>query len=160
MSHLASLLKRQLPIYIWLPIVLACAGLGYIASKLHPVAPVANRPPIYRTSEVPAPRTDEQTEHQFSRALSPPGHAPAISLPAEDKVDLPAPVPMRVQGDELADHIVRETPPAHASKPSPQPPKAARRERIAKAHRAPAQQPAKSGLKNVPIIGSLFSLFQ
>lgn len=163
MSHLATLLKRQLPIYIWFPIVLACAGLGYIASKWRPVAPVVSKPPIYRTSEMPAPRRDEQTEHQFSRALSPPGHAPAISLPAEDEVDPPTPAPMGVQGDELAGGIVRGTPPAHASKPSPQPAKAARRERVAKAHRATAQQPTKApsgGLKNVPIIGSLFSLFQ
>jgi hypothetical protein len=163
MSHLASLLKRRLPIYIWFPIVLACAGLGYIASKWRPVAPVVSKPLIHRTSEMPTPPADERTEHQLSRALSPPGHAPAISLPAVDEVDLSASAPMGVQGDELAEGW--GTPPAHASKPSQQPAKAARRERIAKAHRPTAQQPAKApvalgGLNKVPIIGSLFSLFQ
>jgi hypothetical protein len=166
MSHLASLLKQRLPIYIWFPIVLACAGLGYIASKVLPVAPVVSKLPFYRTSEMPTSRGDQQTEHQFSRALSPPGDALAIGLPAEDEVHLPTHAPMGVQGEEPAKGIVRGTPTAHASKPSPQPAKAARRERIAKAHRATAQQPTKTpsapsgGLKNVPIIGSLFSMFQ
>jgi hypothetical protein len=72
---------------------------------------------------------------------------------------------MGVQDDEPAKGLVTGTPPAHASKPSPQPAKAARRERIAKAHRATAQQPKTpsappGGLKNVPVIGSLFSFFQ
>jgi hypothetical protein len=202
-------LKRQVPIYIWMPIVIACAGLGFIASKWRPVAPVVSEPPIHRNSEMPAPRTGEQTEHQISRALSPPGYAPAISLPADevdlptparkdvmpalrtgeqtehqisralsppgrapaislptDEVDLPTPARTDVQRDEPANNIVRGTLPAQASRPSPQPTKAARRERVAKTRRATAQQPTKAlsapsgGLKNVPIIGSLFSLFQ
>ena len=165
MSQLVSLLKRQVPIYVWFPIVLACAGLGFIASKWRPVAPVVSKPPILRTSETPAPHTDEQTEHQISRALSAPGHAPAISLPA-DEVDLPTPALTGVQREELANNIARVVPAAQAPKSSPQPTKATRRERVAKAHRATAQQPTKvpsapsGGLKNVPIIGSLFSLFQ
>ena len=145
--------------------MLTCAGLGFIASKWRPVGPVVSKPPIHRNNEVPAVRTDEQTEHQISRALSPPGHGPTISLPA-DEVDLPTPARTDVQRDERADNIVRGTLPAQASKPSPQPTKAARRDRVAKARRATAQQPTKAlsapsgGLKNVPIIGSLFSLFQ
>ena len=144
--------------------MLTCAGLGFIASKWRPVGPVVSKPPIHRNNEMPAARTDEQTEHQISRALSPPGHGPTISLPA-DEVDLPTPARTDVQRDERADNIVRGTLPAQASKPSPQPTKAARRDRVAKARRA-TEQPTKAlsapsgGLKNVPIIGSLFSLFQ
>jgi hypothetical protein len=204
MQHEPPCLKRQVPIYIWIPIVLASAGLGFIASKWRPVAPVVSKSPIHRSSEMPAsrtdeqtqhlsppgdapaislpadevdlptpartdvmaaPRTDEQTEHQISRALSPPGDAPAISLPA-DEVDLPTPARTDVQRDEPAENIVRGALPAQAFKPSPQPTKAARRGRAAKTRRATAQQPTKAlsapsgGLKNVPIIGSLFSLFQ
>jgi hypothetical protein len=165
MQHEPPCLKRQVPIYIWIPIVLASAGLGFVASKWRPVAPVVSKSQIHRSSEMPAPRTDEQTEHQISRALSPPAYAPAISLPA-DEVDLPTPARTDVQRDEPADNIVRRTLPAQAFKPSPQPTKAARRGRAAKTRRATAQQPTKAlsapsgGLKNVPIIGSLFSLFQ
>jgi len=106
---------------------------------------------------------------QIARALSPPSEASAIVLPADD-IDLPTPAPKIVQGDERkTDDGLQAAPPLPATKSLPQRTQAARGARpMAKVRRAQptAQQAAKpptiasAGLKNVPVIGPLFSLFQ
>ena len=43
MSRFASLFSQRVPLYVWLPIVLACAAAGFIASTLRPVIPGVGR---------------------------------------------------------------------------------------------------------------------
>ena len=53
MSLFPSFHRRRVPLYIWLPIVLACAAVGFVASTLRPIRgmPGAHVP----RSEAPTP---------------------------------------------------------------------------------------------------------
>jgi hypothetical protein len=51
MSRVASLLRRRVPIYVWLPIILACAVAGSIASTLRPVPPIPSPPHVPRSEK-------------------------------------------------------------------------------------------------------------
>jgi hypothetical protein len=122
-----------------------------------------------RISGPPHDTVKKRPAHQISRALSPPSEASAIVLPADD-IDLPTLAPKIVQGDERkTDDGLQAAPPLPATKSLPQRTQAARGARpMAKVRRAQptAQQAAKpptiasAGLKNVRVIGPLFSLFQ
>lgn len=75
MSRGASLFSRRVPLRIWLPIVIACAAAGYVASTLWPVRPIASQPDIPRSeglsqAPVPASPVEEptRTAGQLSRA--------------------------------------------------------------------------------------------
>jgi hypothetical protein len=156
MSRVASLFSRRVPLRIWLPIVIACAVAGYVASTLRPVRPTADQPHTLR-SERPsqAPVTSPEDEHeptmtagQLSRAIGPPRDV--VEHREQTPADVGAPVPplRATKGTRarasLAKHAV-----ARASRPQ-----------------RTAQQPAKApstpsaGLKNIPLIGPVFSLFQ
>jgi hypothetical protein len=176
MSRVASLFSRRVPLYIWLPVVLACAAAGFVASTLRPVRPIPGAPHIPR-SEVPSqgPTTaspleqpTRTAESQLSRALGPPRDAPSITLPEE--VGFPAPAPTVAKLHERAPEAVGESAaPALVTKGRPPQAIAGRTNRSAARGRPPqrtAQQPAKAastssaGLKNIPLIGPVFSLFQ
>jgi hypothetical protein len=174
------LFSRRVPLYVWLPIVLACVAAGVVASTLQPIHPLPDKP-IPR-SEVPsqAPVTASPAVEptrtggsQVSSAPSPPRGAASIALPTEE-IDLPTPASSVTEGHEkVTDDVGVAAPPVPAVQGVPPRARAARTDRSgARTGRATgraqrtAQQPAKApstasaGLKNVPIIGPVFSLFQ
>jgi hypothetical protein len=174
------LFSRRVPLYIWLPIVLACAAAGFIASTLRPVRPIPSNSSIPR-SEAPSPAPaialpaeapTRTAESQISRALGPPRDAAPIAHPS-DEIDLPTPASSVTEHREkAADDAAMAAPPVRAAQGVPPRARAAGTDRSgARTGRATGRaqrtaQPAKvpsttsAGLKNVPIFGPLFSLFQ
>ena len=155
MSRVASLLGRRVPLRIWFPIVIACAATGFVASTLWPVQPIPSSQHIPRS----------ERSGQASVTVSP-TEAPSIVL-AADEVDLPTPVRSVAERHEQEPANVGTLAPA--AKGAPARARAARTDNSATKARRPqrtAQQPANAppkssaGLKNVPIIGPVFSLFQ
>jgi hypothetical protein len=98
MSRVASLLRRRVPVYIWLPIALACAVAGSIASTLRPIPPIPNPPHVPRAEESsqspltasPAEEAPRTAESLLSRVFGPLREPAVIALPTED-LDLPSP---------------------------------------------------------------------
>jgi hypothetical protein len=152
MSRVTSLLGRRVPLRIWFPIVIACAAAGFVASTLWPVQPILSSQHI--------PRSERSGQASVTASLT---ETPSIVL-AADEVDLPTPVRNVAERHEKERADV-----ATAAKGAPARARAARTDNSATKARRPqrtAQQPANAppkssaGLKNVPIIGPVFSLFQ
>lgn len=169
MSRVASLPRRRVPIYIWLPIILACAVAGSIASTLRPVPPSPSPPhvpraekssqsPLFASPADEAPRT---AEGPLSRAFGPPSESAHIALPTEELDLLPSPSLVE-RHEQIPAGIAPRTavPKVHAIASSDRlAPKAYRSQRRSQ---RPSKVPSKSavGLNNVPIIGPMFSLLQ
>jgi len=152
MSRVASLLRQRVPLLIWFPIVIACAATGFVASTLWPVQPILSSQHI--------PRSERSGQASVTASLT---ETPSIVL-AADEVDLPTPVRSVAERHEKERVDV-----GTAAKGAPARARAARTDNSATKARRPqrtAQQPANTppkssaGLKNVPIIGPVFSLFQ
>jgi hypothetical protein len=169
MSRVASLLRRRVPVYIWLPIVLACAVAGSIASTLRPIPPIPNPPHVPRAENSsqspltasPAEEAPRTAESLLSRVFGPLREPAVIALPTEE-LDLPSPSVVERQ-EQVPTGIAPRTPvpKVHAKVASDDrlAPKAYRPQRR---FQRPGKVPSKSavGLKNVPIIGPMFSLLQ
>jgi hypothetical protein len=173
---MTSLAARRIPVYVWVPIILACTVAGVFASKLRPLRPAHSTPPVQHSAipspppvaASPAAHSSTDITGQGSRALGSPGSASAPASFPTDELDLPTPAP------KIADRPGQQTKPsaeATRSAPSSHGPGRARAARDHSLNRARrpqniAQQPAKapstasSGLKSVPIIGPVISLFQ
>jgi hypothetical protein len=179
MSRVALLFSRRVPLRIWLPVVIACAAVGFVASTLRSIRPTPSTPHIFRSegsSQTPgiaspvevSPRT---AHSQLSRALGPPRDIPSIALPTE-KEDLPTPAPPPMVAERnrpVSDEVGKSVPAGPATKGTSARARGARNDHVMAKARRPqrtAQQPVKAsstssaGLKNVPIIGPLFSMFQ
>jgi hypothetical protein len=169
MSRVASLLRRRVPIYIWLPIILACAVAGSVASTRRPVPPIPSPPHVPRAEKSsptpliasPAEEATRTAENQLSGALGPPREPAVIALPTEE-LDLPSSSVVERQ-EQVPAGIAPRTPvpKVHAKVASDDrlAPKAYRPQRRSQ---RPVKVPSKSavGLKNVPIVGPIFSLLQ
>ena len=180
MSRFAPLLNQRVPLYISLPVIVACGVVGFIASTVQPPGgTITDQVISHRSAElsqapVAASTTEEPArigEKELARALHQPRSAPSITVPPTADTDLPAPAPTVVwRRDEAPNDIVEPTPPLVAVTTSPaRRTKPARTDRpLVKVRRAqqaaqlPARPPSKSSasLKNVPLIGPVFSLFQ
>ena len=112
MSRVASLFGRRVPLRIWIPIVIACAAAGFVASTLWPVRPIPSTP------HIPRSEGSDQTP-----VIASPTEVPSIVL-AADEVDLPTPV------RSVAEHHGKEPTdvgtPAPAAKGAPARARAAR----------------------------------
>ena len=175
MSRVAYLLSRRIPLYVWLPIVLACVGLGFGASMMRPLrhGPSAPQVPPFKLSTTPSAKDSSasastrtvESQNQISRALGPPRDAPVV-LPVYE-IDLPTPLP----AGKAAEHSERILPQLETARPAPKLRTANRATSLARSDqprskgRRPqrtAPQPAKAapatfaGLKSIPIIGLLF----
>jgi hypothetical protein len=179
MSRVASLFSRRVPLRIWLPIVIACAAAGFVASTLWPIRLTPSTLHIPR-SEGPGQATGTASpmgvfprtaDSQLSRVLGPPRDIPSITLPAEEE-DLPTPAPPPRAAERhqpVSNEVGKSVPSALATKRTSARANAARTDHVTAKARRPqrtAQQPGKApstssaGLKNLPIIGPLFSLLQ
>jgi hypothetical protein len=168
MSRVASLLRRRVPIYIWLPIILACAVAGSIASTLRPVPPIPSSPHVPRAEKSsqspliasPAEEVPRTAESPLSRAFDPPREPAVVALPTEE-LDLPSPSLVERQEQVPAGIAPRTAvPKVHAIASNDRlAPKAYRSQRRSQ---RPSKVPSKSavGLNNVPIVGPMFSLLQ
>ena len=165
MSRFAPLFTRRVPLYISLPVIVACGAAGLIASTMRLGDTIAGQVAAHRSAE------PSQAPVMASSALHQPRNAPSIAVPPTAEMDLPTPAPRVVgRSDQVPEDVVESTPlsiPVTTS--PPQRTKAARTERsVVKARRAqrtaqqPAVAPSKSSasLKNVPLIGPVFALFQ
>jgi hypothetical protein len=164
MSRFTSLFSRRVPIYIWLPAVAGCAAGGYVASSLQPVHPIPSTQDI--------PRSANQAPITYPELLpvpGPPRDAPVIALPT-DEADHATPVAnVAARHQKVPNDVGESAPPAPATKDSPQRARLVRADRPVARVRRPqrtVQQPVKlpgtpsASLKNVPIIGPVFSMFQ
>lgn len=170
-----SLFSRRVPLSISLPIIVACTGAGFIASTLRSASPPTGAPQAPRQASV-ATSTVEQprriTEMQPFADLTQPRVPRVIALPPLDQTALPMPAVPALAGLErdaqVPNPIVTPAPLPVAESP-PQRTRATPVKRsVSDTHRPQrmAQQrpsaPSKSstGLKNIPLIGSVFSLLQ
>lgn len=170
----ASTSSRRVPPHVWVPVILACALAGVIASELVPIhrTPAAPRIPL---SEVPgqlpvaASRVDQSptaVTAQASRAMGPP-HAGPASLPTGE-LDLPSSAPRVADRTEPPTNGTIESAPPTLPNQARARVRAARDRAVARARRPrrTAQRLAKppatasAGFKNVPIIGPVLTLFQ
>ena len=165
----SSLFRRRVPIYIWLPVVVACAAVGFVASTLRTYRPVPSPPHIQHADGALAPpATDVRAavtadgQSQISRAIGPP-REPTIVLPV-DEMDLPTPV-LADKAPEYRKETLPEVtlPPTRAATyqrakvpRSDRPRSAGRHARRSEQNPAKAHQASTGGLKNIPVIGLLF----
>jgi hypothetical protein len=184
MRGIVVFFSRRVPLYVSLPVIVACGVAGYVASTwqsrtLHAGAapsrsseqPRQARAAVTRAQEPPQVRQQPALSSRASSSREP----PRIAVPVKE-IDLPTPfVPGQKAGQAGAtapdatapQDSVRPPPSAPLMKTAPQSPAATRPLRSASKPRPPqrtAQQrtgsaPA-SGLKSIPIIGPVFSLLQ
>ena len=177
MSCLASLSSQRVPLYISLPIILACGATGYVASTIRPGSMTVSQAPLHRPAE---PEPSHETvavspiavhatpdQKQLSDVSGPPRDVLSVARPLAGEVDLRTPTPIVVARAVPANVI--EAAPVPVTKATSDRPRATRAVRASsKARRPPrvARQqtitpaPASTGLKSIPLIGPMFSLLQ
>ena len=161
MSRLAPLFSQRVPLYISLPVILACGGAGYIASTIRPDSTIIGQAKIYRHAE-PEP------SHGAVAA------SPVVEQATPDQKELsralPPPRPRVVERNErMPGNVIEPAPRVPVAKAMPEGPRATRAVRAASLPRRPrrvARPPtstpasASTGLKSIPLIGPVFSLLQ
>jgi hypothetical protein len=169
MSRVTSLLRRRVPIYVWLPIILTCAVAGSIASTLRPIPPIPSPPHVPRAEKSshspfiasPAKEALRTAESQLSSALGPPSEPAVIALPTEE-LDLPSLGVVERQEQVPAGMAPRTPVPKVHAKVASNERSAAKARRPQRMSQRTVKVPSKSAgaLNNVPIIGPMFSLLQ
>ena len=171
---IATLLRRRVPLYISLPVVLACGAAGYVASTWQPVDTARlQSPPAGKGGQGSAAtpiRAPAVAETQLSSAIMPPNGASTAGQ--RDEADPLSPARRAanvVQRNEQVPSSLDEAAPSAAAITETEPhPHATRRARSAsQGHGSPrtaqrrlsAPQTA-GGLKGIPIIGPVFTLLQ
>jgi hypothetical protein len=169
MNRVTSLLRRRVPIYVWLPIILACAVAGSIASTLRPVPPIASPPHVPRAEKSsqspfiasPAEEALRTAEIQLSGTLGPPREPTVIAFPTEE-LDLPTPSIVERQEQVPAGMAPRTPIPKVHAKVASNDRSAAKARRPQRMSQRTVKALSKSAgaINNVPIIGPMFSLLQ
>ena len=169
MGRLGALFRRRVPLYVSIPIVVACGVTGYAASTTALFSTDATQVRIHPTPET----SDAAAIHlakEPSNVTARPGDAPSIVM-AVREVELPPPLP-RLGHDESTPEAVHDTPrpgpllvteATHEQRRvSPAVRAASKFRRLHRMARQPKSAPAtaSNGLKSVPVIGSVFSLLQ
>jgi len=163
MSRL-PLISQRVPLYLFLPVIVACGAAGYIAHSIGPLSAIFGQAHIHRPAEFAT------TPKELLGSSTPPRDARfVVPLPA-DELDLPTPAPRFAERNEqVPANAIEPAPPSPVTKVMRERPRATRAGRSAsKPHRPqrvvrqPTSTPAtvSSGLKNIPLIGPVFSLFQ
>jgi hypothetical protein len=156
MSRVASLFSQRVPLRIWLPVVIGCAVAGYVVSTLWPVRPTPSQPHIPRSegpSQAPgtAPEEPTRTAGQLLRAIGSPGDVAGHHEQTPDDVGASVPPPRATKG----------TPPrARAARANHTVAKARRPQRTAQQPTKALSKSSSTGLKSIPLIGPVFSMFQ
>jgi hypothetical protein len=170
-TSLVMLFARRVPFYLSLPVIVGCGAAGYVASAWRPglmIKPTASPQPSVQSDRAPpagnaVEESSEQRRELAAREVS------AGALPTEE-IDLPTPLGFTlkvVERNKAAAAL--QSPPS--SSPLMEPAQQAPRDRPRTAsHTRPAERtgqqrtsppPAPTKvLKNIPIIGPVFSLLQ
>src|SRR2546430_4562142 len=93
MSRLTPLFSRRVPLYLSLPIIVACGAAGYIANTIQPGRTNTSRPPAH-TDQAPAATVQKPPPlgEKPSAVPTPSRYVPSIALPPIEELDLPTPV--------------------------------------------------------------------
>jgi hypothetical protein len=164
MSPDTSFHGRRVPIYIWLPIVLTCAAVGFVASTLWPARGIHGP-----RSEAPnqAPVTASKSEAVTGTSRHELSHdQPSVAL--ADEADLPRPAVVASTAERDArvpdGGSVPRAPPAKQAAARTRPVHTDRSVARARRPQPTARQPTKAtssaSLKTVPFFGPVFSLLQ
>jgi hypothetical protein len=167
-----SLFSRRVPLSVSLPVMVACAATGFVASTMRPASPLTDAPQSPRQAPVATSTVEQQrrvSEMQPSADLTQPRVAPATALPPLDQAALPLPSFPASAGLERdargPDHVVTPAPlPATVLPPQQMratPVKrsvsdARRPQRVAQQRPSAPSKPS-TGLKSIPLIGPVFS---
>jgi hypothetical protein len=180
MSRFALLFSQRVPLYISVPVIVACGAAGYIASTMRPGSMNIGQAQVRRPAELAlnhravatSPVAEQATPDQkgLSGTTARPSDAPPIALLPGDEVDLPTPPPRVAERNERgAGNGIEPASSIPLTKAMPEHPRGTRAVRAASKPRRPqrvARQPkstpatASSGLKSIPLIGPVFSLLQ
>jgi hypothetical protein len=171
MSRFASLSSKRVPVYISLPIIVACGAAGYIANTIRPGGTIISQAPIHRLAEPEPVAVSPVAVHatpdqkQLSRVSVP---RRDVLLPLAGEVDLPTLNP-NVVARGVPAKVIEPAPRVPVTKAMSNRPRATRAVRTRSKARRPqrvARQPtstpapASTGLKSIPLIGPVFSLLQ
>lgn len=169
MSRFAPLFSQRVPLYIFLPVITACGAAGYIANTTGSGSPIIDQAQTQHGPVATSPVAEQATPDQkeLSDALSPTRDASSISLLPAAEVDIPTPAPRVVERTErVPPNVIESAPPVPVTKAMPENPRATRAVRAVSKPPRPqrvARQPtstpatASTGLKNIPLIGPVFS---
>jgi hypothetical protein len=173
MSRL-PLFSQRVPLYISLPVIVACGAAGYIANTIGPVSTIFGQAQIHRPAEpepshgavATSPATPDQKELSGSSAR--PRDVQSVALLPADEVALPTPAPSVIERNERGPaNVIERAPPL--AKAMPEHPRATRAVRAVSKPRRPQRvvrqststpATASTGLKSIPLIGPVFSLLQ
>jgi hypothetical protein len=157
MSRVGLLFERRIPLYIGLPIVIACGAAGYMVSTT-----TLHRAAISQLQIVGLPEASE------AGVLSQPprGADPSSIVVATPDVHLPAPVPLAIERSEAEPENNLHTTSAPETRPVPEQSREGRAgsksRRSHRVTRRPKSVPgtAANGIQDTPLLGPVFSLMQ
>jgi hypothetical protein len=172
MSRLASLSSQRVPLYISLPIIVACGAAGYIASTIRPGSTIVSHAPIHRPAEPALSRgtvaVSPVAVHATPDRKQLSGVSAPVARPLAGEVDLRPPAP-NVVARAVPANVIELTPRVPVTKATSDRPRATRAVRARSKARRPQRvvrqlpstpAPASTGLKSIPLIGPVFSLLQ
>jgi hypothetical protein len=163
MGRLGLQFRRRVPLYVGLPIVVACGATGYLASMTVLPRATVSQAQTHRIPKPVAPQSEEP-----SNAMDPSTIASSIALPTSE-VDLPTPVPILGRKEAVPENIPDATAPIPAPNALPEQRRASHAVRSASKTRRPhrparqtkiAPATASNALQGVPLLGVMFSLMQ
>jgi hypothetical protein len=162
MNRNVRLVRRRVPLYVFLPVIVTCGVAGYVASIRH-VPPASTAIGDLWTQSDPVDLAVNAVASQARRPLtfvSPPIEVPP-ALPIHE-FDLPTPaIPAAMSIERKANMAPPSAAPMlpGAAKPVRSPNKARHQQRTARQRNEPSAAPT-GGLKSIPLIGPMFSLLQ
>ena len=168
MDLLGLLFQRRVPLYVGIPIVVACGAMGYVAGM--PVLPrtTISKPQTLRIAE-PADASVPAQPEEPSKTTLPSTNASASASPTSE-VDPPTPVPMILGHKQVVpENIADTTAPIPATTAPPGQHRDSHAVRSASKTRKPhhlthqtkiAPATASNALQSVPLLGPVFSLMQ
>jgi hypothetical protein len=170
MGRPGALFGRRVPLYLSIPIVVACGVTGYAVGTKALLSTAASQAQIH-----PAPGTSDVAAtlpaNEPSNVTVRPGDASSIAV-AVPEVELPPPLPPRLEHNEPTPEAAHDAPRSGAvlvTEATPEQRRANPAVRTASKFRRlhrPARQlkgaptTAANGLKSVPLIGPVFSFLQ
>ena len=170
MGRPGALFRRRVPLYISIPIVVACGVTGYAVGTKALLGTVASQAQIH-----PAPETSDVAAIPPAKGPSNltirPADASSIAV-AVPEVEHPPPLPPRLEHNEATPEAAHDAPrpgPLLVTEATPEQRRASPAVRTASKFRRlhhPVRQlksaptTASNGLKSVPLIGTVFSFLQ
>ena len=130
-----SLFSQRVPLYIFLPVIVACGAAGYVANTIGPLSTIFGQGQIHRPAEPepshgpvatsPVAEQARPDQKELSGTSAPPRDAKSNALLPTDEVDLPTSAPTATERYErVPTNVIEAAPPL--AKAMPEPPRATR----------------------------------